>query len=242
MATLDAGLNVLRSQILADCPLISFGEIGWIAGPNHRQSGPHFPENPPPPGNPPDEVDAIDVPHEPGRGLNCFELTEQLRLSRDDRLQLVIFAGRQFSSYARDGIAPFTWREYKGEDLHFGHAHIQTNDSRTGNRTRPWQIKLGGIMADSADVQAANWRLDAMAAGSDKARGGPAKGESIWIVTAIKSIAADIKSLLLRPPVVAGPIDAAALKLVLQDPEVLASYAKAVNDEYDERIRRRWSQ
>jgi hypothetical protein len=90
-------------------------------------------------------------------------------------------------------------------------------------------------MADSKDVQAANWRLDAMAAGSDKARGGPAAGESIWIVT-------KIKELLARPAVVAGPVDEAALKLVLTDPEVLAAYAKATNDEYDRRIRERWGQ
>jgi hypothetical protein len=235
MATLDAGLNVLRSQILAQCPLVNKAEIGWIAGPDHRQSGPHFPENPPPPGNPPSEVDAIDVPHAPARGLSCYELTEQLRLSRDDRLQLVIFDGQQFSSYERNGIPSFTWRDYDEEDQHTDHAHIQTNDSRTGNRTRPWQISLGGIMADSKDVQAANWRLDAMAAGSDKARGGPAAGESIWIVT-------KIKELLARPAVVAGPVDEAALKLVLTDPEVLAAYAKATNDEYDRRIRERWGQ
>lgn len=235
MATLDAGLDVLRSQILAQCPQINRSEIGWIAGGSHRQSGPHFPENPPPPGNPPSEVDAIDVPHEPGRGLDCFDLTEQLRLSRDDRLQLVIFHGMQFSSYARNGIPPYTWRDYNEEDQHLTHAHIQTNDSRSGNRTRPWQISLGGIMADSVDVQAANWRLDAMAAGSEKARGGPAKGESIWIVT-------KIKELLNKPAVVAGPVDAAALKAVLLDPEVVKAYSNAVNDEYDRRIRERWGQ
>lgn len=241
MATLDAGLDVLRGQILAQCPLIDKAEIGWIAGADHRQSGPHFPESPPPPGNPDKEVDAIDVPHEPARGLSCFELTEQLRVSRDDRLQLVIFNGRQFSSYERNGIPPFTWRDYNEEDQHTGHAHIQTNDNRTGDRTRPWQISLGGIMADSKDVQAANWRIDAMKEGVDKARGGPAAGESIWIVITLKDLLTKVKELLARPAVVASPIDEAALKLVLTDPEVLAAYSKAVNDEYDRRTLARWS-
>lgn len=234
MATLDAGLNMLRSQILGQCPQIARAEIGWIAGPDHRQSGPHFPERPAPPGNPVDEVDAIDVPHAPERGLDCFDLTEQLRLSRDDRLQLVIFHGQQFSSYWKDGIPPFTWRDYNEEDQHTDHAHIQTNDSRSGNRSRPWQISLGGIMADSIDVQVANYRLDAQAYGSETVRGGPKKGEPMWVVAALNK-------LLNRPQVVAGPVDAAALKAVMKDPEVLAAVAKAVNDEYDARRRAQWT-
>jgi hypothetical protein len=140
MATLDPPLNLLRSQILA-CTSLNFGEIGWIAGASHRQSGPHFPENPPPPGNPAYEVDAIDVPHAPSRGADMAVLTEALRQSRDPRVKLVIFNGRIFSSYDHADGDPYTWRPYSGEDDHSKHAHIERTDSRRDD-LRPWTIGI----------------------------------------------------------------------------------------------------
>lgn len=143
MATLDPSLDVLRSEILEQAPEIDRAEIGWIAGADHRQSGPHFPENPAPPGNPPDEVDALDAPHAPDRGLDCHVLCEQLRTTSPNRhlLRLVIFDGRQFSSYARDGYDPWEWRPYYGEDMHREHAHIERDDQDHGD-TSPWGIRL----------------------------------------------------------------------------------------------------
>jgi hypothetical protein len=44
-------------------------------------------------------------------------------------------------------------------------------------------------------------------------------------------IATQVDELHERPPVQAAPVDPAALKAVLLDPEVLAAIAKAVNDE-----------
>lgn len=150
MATLDPPLDLLRSQILAATTLRR-EEIGWIAGADHRQSGPHFPEYPPPPGNPPYEVDAIDPPHDPSRGADMAVLTEALRLSRDPRIKLVIFNRRIFSSYDHAEGDPFTWRPYRESDPHTGHAHIERTDQRRDD-LRPWQI---GIDMDAAAIQAA---------------------------------------------------------------------------------------
>lgn len=144
MATLDPPLDLLRSQILAATGL-TLAEIGWIAGASHRQEGAHFPEYPPPPGNPPYEVDAIDVPHIPSRGADVGVLTESLRRAhasgRDNRLRLVIFNGRQWTNYERNGVPPFTWRDYDGEDDHSGHGHLERTDVNRTNLT-PWEIDM----------------------------------------------------------------------------------------------------
>lgn len=160
MATLDPSLDVLRDEILSEAPQIDRSEIGWIAGADHRQSGPHFPEYPAPPGNPPYEVDAIDVPHAPSRGMDCAVLTEQLRTGPNRHLlRLVIFDGQQFSNYARDGIPPFTWRPYSGEDMHREHAHIERNDSFHGDKS-PWGINLNGEGEDMGKIVIAHDRVD----------------------------------------------------------------------------------
>lgn len=51
------------------------------------------------------------------------------------------------------------------------------------------------------------------------------------ITKAFKGLAADLDELKNRPPVQAAPVDAATLKAVLLDPEVLSAIAKEVNDE-----------
>lgn len=145
MATLDPPLDVLRRQVVAASE-IELSEIGWIAGADHRQEGPHFPEYPAPAGNPPYEVDAIDVPHAPSRGADMSVMTEALRLSRDPRIKLVIFNRRIFSSYDHSEGDPYTWRPYREENPHTGHAHIERTDSLRTD-LRPWSIGIdnGGL-------------------------------------------------------------------------------------------------
>ena len=200
MATLDPPLDVLRRQIL-DATELTFGEIGWIAGADHRQSGPHFPEYPAPAGNPPYEVDAIDVPHAPSRGADMAELTEALRLSRDPRIKLVIFNRRIFSSYDHAEGDPFTWRPYREEDPHTGHAHIERTDQRRDD-LRPWQIGIDMALSDK-QAKALEWyadfgdsRLEAEAVGSSTILRGPNKGAAHWGVTTLKGIVAQQAAIL----------------------------------------------
>lgn len=134
----DAGVQHLIDQVLQATD-VARSDIGTIAGPKHRQSGPHFPEDPPPPGNPPHQVDAVDFPHRPDKGLDCEIFTEELRRSRDVRLHLVIWNGRQFSEYAHDGIPPFTWRPYSGDDMHREHCHVEVNDVHH-DETQDWKV------------------------------------------------------------------------------------------------------
>lgn len=134
----DKGAQRLIDQVLA-ATRVARRDIGTIAGPTHRQSGPHFPEDPAPPGNPLHQVDAVDFPNQPDKGLDCAQFTEQLRLSRDSRLYLVIWNGQQFSSYAKNGVAPFTWRPYSGEDMHREHCHVEVNDVHH-DEVQDWKV------------------------------------------------------------------------------------------------------
>lgn len=134
----DKSAQRLIDQVLQETD-VARSDIGTIAGPNHRQSGPHFPEDPPPPGNPPHQVDAVDFPHQPEKGLDCNIFTEELRLSRDQRLYLVIWNRHQFSSYAHGDHAPFTWRPYTGTDPHDTHCHVEVNDVHH-DETQDWKV------------------------------------------------------------------------------------------------------
>lgn len=64
---------------------------------------------------------------------------------------------------------------------------------------------------------------------------GLGKGVKPWIVGAVKGLLADVAEMKARPAVQPAPVDAAAIKAVLLDPEVLAAIGKAVLDEQHRR-------
>jgi hypothetical protein len=138
----DKGLLVLRDQVDEMAPTRRKGSDGTKGDAAHAaRASKHNPEHPPPPGNPDYEVDALDLTHDPGRGADMAVVTERLRLSRDRRINLVIFNHRMFSSYAHGDCPAWTWRPYGGEDGHEGHAHIEVNDIHH-DETQPWSIGM----------------------------------------------------------------------------------------------------
>lgn len=135
----------MKQQIL-DGTDLDADEIGTIGDAAHQGTdSAHNPESPPPPGNPDDEVDALDCPHDPARGADQHKMTEAVRLAhkagRDRRLRLVIFNGRQWSEYAKDGYPAYTWRPYYGDNQHTRHAHYERNDQHRDDR-RPFELGL----------------------------------------------------------------------------------------------------
>ncbi len=74
----------------------------------------------------------------PGKGgvtmAELADLAEDLRASRDSRIQYVIFRQRIFS---RSGDNPWQWRPYRGK--YHGHVHVSVNDSREGDDA-DWNI------------------------------------------------------------------------------------------------------
>ncbi len=70
---------------------------------------------------------------------DAFELAEAVRLSKDQRVKYVIHERRMYSFYEKNGIAPFTWREYTGSNGHWSHVHFSTRKLYDSD-TRPWSI------------------------------------------------------------------------------------------------------
>lgn len=139
----DKSLDVLLRQLNEHAPHRSKASDGSIGDAAHAsRDSAHNPEDTEDSmdhNDPDNQVDARDFTHDPAHGADMHEFTEQLRVSRDNRLYLVIFDGRQFSSYAKNGIAPFTWRPYSGSDMHRGHAHVEVSDYHNDD-TRPWEV------------------------------------------------------------------------------------------------------
>lgn len=68
-----------------------------------------------------------------------MSVVEAIRLSEDPRIVYVIHNGRIFSSYAKNGIAPYTWRHYSGSNPHVHHAHVSVRHDVPGDDA-PWSI------------------------------------------------------------------------------------------------------
>lgn len=234
----DPCLLVLRDQVDAAAPNRSRASDGTIGDEDHQQGeSAHNPD--PDDGN---EVDALDLTHDPEGGADMAVLTEALRVSRDDRLYLVIFNGRQFSSYTKNGIPPFTWRPYSGTNKHTKHAHVETND-KTHDETRPWKIGIDAmnpqqeswVVAGDLDGKrnVLHFRLRGIQDSEDPALeqyfpgwGVPGPGlkqlgETLdALVEAVGILAEKVNALSVPAP---APVDPAALKAVLLDPEVRAA-------------------
>lgn len=126
-----------------------------------------------------------------------------------------------------------------GKTLQFsGHGQLPgANTDCPGNNLRAW-VAAGMPYLTGDDMTFGyndEFRLAAMFELRDEVEldqgGGVRAVVPVPISLAIKTLTADVEELKERPPVQSAPVDAAALKAVLLDPEVLAAIAKAVTDE-----------
>ena len=65
-------------------------------------------------------VTALDITHDPKRGVDTYSIAETLRGKRDRRLKYVISNGRIFSAVNQ----PWQWLKYSGANKHDHHVHI----------------------------------------------------------------------------------------------------------------------
>jgi hypothetical protein len=152
----DLGVLRLRSQVDAAAPGRRKGSDGIVGDLSHQsRTSDHNPEHPPPAGNPDNQVDAIDLTHDPERGADMAVITEAIRRSKDRRVRYVIFRKRIFSSYAVNGRKAWEWGPYDGSDPHDKHAHVSVNDAHH-DETQDWEIGID--MADTTAAVAAHWR------------------------------------------------------------------------------------
>lgn len=152
----DWGLLRLRQQVDDAAPGRSKASDGTIGDAAHAaRTSQHNPETPPPPGNPDNQVDALDLTHDPAHGADMGVVTEAIRLSKDRRVLYAIYNRRIFSSYASNGRLAWEWGPYDGSDPHTNHAHVSVNDQHH-DETQDW--KIGIDMANTPGDIAEQWR------------------------------------------------------------------------------------
>jgi hypothetical protein len=106
---------------------------GTVASRLHDQTNPRSDHRPNGSGN----VLAIDFGGPTGW---IFDTCELIRLSQDPRVKYMIHNLRMFSSYAKPGYPPFTWRPYSGASPHRTHAHLSVVGDSRNEQTYPWTI------------------------------------------------------------------------------------------------------
>lgn len=141
----DKAALKLRSQIDAAAPNRRKDSDGTKGDPAHaaRESA-HNPEDSgdaTAPGNPDNQVDAVDITHDPANGCDIGVFWENIRASRDMRAKFFIFNRRCFSNYNHAEGPAFTWRPYRGENPHDKHGHGEIDD-RYHDQVHDW--KIGG--------------------------------------------------------------------------------------------------
>lgn len=148
---LARSLETFRSQVDEMAPRRSKVSDGSIGDADHsNRSSDHNPHC----GAPADPtVTAYDLTHDPENGVDCHEIAEALRESKDARIKYVIWDKRMFSSYASGGYAAWEWRPYNGVNLHTAHMHVSVQCSSLKDKTHDWQIGDWLAMASKEDVR-----------------------------------------------------------------------------------------
>lgn len=126
MARIAKALDTLRSQVNTLYPKRSKLSDGWIGDSAHAaRKSDHNP-------NGADVVQALDITHDPARGVDTWAMAEVLRINRDPRIKYVISNGRIFSSARavelKQAQGPaWVWRPYSG-NKHDKHIHVSVLD------------------------------------------------------------------------------------------------------------------
>ncbi len=78
-------------------------------------------------------VTAIDLTHDPARGMDCHKLADALVRNRDRRVKYIIWNGRIWNPYGG-------WRGYYGSNPHNKHLHLSVVASADCDNVTPWNL------------------------------------------------------------------------------------------------------
>lgn len=139
-------LETLRSQINATVPNRSKASDGTIGDAAHAsRSSDH---NPWVKDGKTGVVTALDITHDPARGVDAAALAESLLASRDPRIKYII-SNRRIASGA-GGPSPWVWRPYSGTNPHTLHVHVSVRSEKSHyDSTAPWKFDLGAVASDA---------------------------------------------------------------------------------------------
>ena len=168
-------------------------------------------------------------------------LVDEGRAGRAPDIREIIGPAYDGRAYRYDSLSGWNPQQRAQGDPHEWHTHVSWyRDSEFREKVslfkRFFDAQGDDMFADDPDAQYEIWRVMSMAylgdgQGGDKIPDGPEKGVVLPFVKAFKTLHADVAELKARPPVESAPVDPAALKAVILDPQVLAAIAKAVTDE-----------
>jgi len=124
-------LDVLRAQINAAYPGRKKASDGTIGDAAHAATKSEH--NPDANG----VVRALDITHDPDRGVDCGKIIDAIVASRDPRILYVIWNRRICSSV----VQPWKWRAYGGSNPHDKHFHLSVvDDPAVYDNESPWSI------------------------------------------------------------------------------------------------------
>jgi hypothetical protein len=125
---LAKSLETLRAQIDKQWPKRRKASDGWIGDTAHRKrKSDHNP-------NSAGIVTALDITHDPARGVDCNKLAEALKT--DTRIKYVIWNRKKWNP----SIAQ-SWRTYTGSNPHTKHVHFSVRaDKASYDSASPWKI------------------------------------------------------------------------------------------------------
>lgn len=128
-------LLTLRRQLNAAYPNRSKASDGLIGDDAHAEdkTSDHNPDSN-------GVVAALDVTHDPSKGLDIAVLSEALRTARDYRIKYVIANKKIFGPFSN-----WQWQNYIGDNPHEKHMHVSVNRVIYDD-AREWNINAGGNM------------------------------------------------------------------------------------------------
>ncbi len=160
-------LEALRSQVNAAAPNRSKASDGTVGDAAHAsRSSDH---NPWVKDGTTGVVTALDITHDPARGVDAGALAESLLASRDPRIKYII-SNRRIASGAA-GPSPWVWRPYSGTNPHTLHVHVSVRPEKAHyDSTAAWKFDLGKVGSDSPKPSQPTPTLRKGAKGADVGR------------------------------------------------------------------------
>ncbi len=131
---LAKSLAKLRDEVNAALPNRSKISDGTIGDLRHQKAGTsdHLP-------NSAGVVTALDLTHDPDKGLNAHVLADSIHHRRDPRVKYVIWNQNILKAYPSNNRPAWSWHRYDGSNPHTKHIHISVAaDAALYDDERPW--------------------------------------------------------------------------------------------------------
>lgn len=139
-------LYKLRDQVDLRWPGRGKQSDGLVADPRHTPDSDHYPHRVAALGERP-VVTAIDITHDPARGVDTVRLARALGASLDPRIKYIVAHRRIMSTHpvtVRGHTYPaWVWRPYEEDDPHESHMHLSVVDGAIADNIQPWSITPG---------------------------------------------------------------------------------------------------